>query len=54
MLEMLQRLGARLQQVWNAMTLNQKVISGGVLIALLATALKMILRGKFIGPYASQ
>ena len=34
MLEMFERLVARIREVWGSMTLNQKVVSGGVFVAL--------------------
>ena len=49
MLEISERLLSRLKEVWDAMTLNQKVVSGGVLVAfLVAVSYLFSLRENFI------
>ena len=49
MFELIGRLVARLKEIWDAMTLNQKVVSGGVLVALIiAFAFLSTLRENFV------
>ena len=49
MFELFERLMSRLRDVWDSMTLNQKVISGGALVAvIIALSFLFTLRGKLI------